>query len=445
MPSNLPGVDDIAIDARVIAVTALTAMACAMLVGLLPVASLRALRPFEALAGARGVARGTAFAQRALVVAEIVLAVVLLVAASAMARSFGDVLNRDRGFNPRGLEALNVSLPFGDDSYRDRDKRTAAFNAMLDRAAAVPGVRSVAATTGFPGSRLGILTSARITPTPGGTTVVAGVHAASDGYFETMGIPIRAGRSFTRADSVNAPLVAIVNEQLARQFPGGNPIGHRLPITVFGGTGSFEIVGVAGDIHLTGRPGYRVFLSLQQRSTFWIDLVLRAGTGPAATTAVRQALRALDRELLLENESSFQSIIINSLALERAQSGFAVMVGALSAVVAGIGIYALMTFLVTQRRREFGIRLALGSHPRQLFQHALSRALRLVAIGLAAGVLAAALLVRALGSQVFGLTSATAAAYLTAAALIVTVAAVAALIPARRAMKADPLVALRAE
>ncbi|HUR22070.1 MAG TPA: FtsX-like permease family protein, partial [Vicinamibacterales bacterium] len=222
--------------------------------------------------------------------------------------------------------------------------------------------------------------------------------------------------------------------------------GERIPISVLGDRETmFEIVGVAGNIQLTGRTGPRVFVPLAQASPYWIDLVYRTEASGVTNASVRQALRALNSELLLENESSFQAIISNSLALQRTQSAFAGLVGVLSTMVAGIGLYALMTFLAAQRRREFGIRLALGSQPRQLFQGAMSRAMRLVAIGLVIGATVAALTVRALGSRVFGLSSAGLGAYATAVSIVIAVSIAAAWIPARRAMRTDPLTALRAD
>lgn len=446
MPRGTPGLNDVVLNVPVLGVTMGVAMLSAMFVGLLPALSLRTLRPSEALAGSRSVARGTSRAQQAVVVVEIVLAVVLLVGAASMLRSFVAALERDRGYEPHGLQALNVSLPFSDDSYLPTERRARVFSEIVSRVAAIPGVRSAAAATGFPGSRLGILGGAPVTPPGGGPPAMAAIHAASEGYFATMGVPIKAGRDFTSADTSRAPGVIIVNELLAAQFPGGNPIGQRIPLSILGDRESvFEIVGVAGNIKLTERTSPRIFVPLAQASPYWIDLVYRTDSATVPAATVRQSLRDFNPELLLENESSLQAIIGNSLALERTQSAFAGLVGILSTMVAGIGLYALMTFLAAQRRREFGIRLALGSQPGQLFRGALLRAMRLVALGLVIGLSLAGLITRALGSRVFGLASAGAAAYATALLIVVAVSMVAAWMPARRAMRTDPLTALRSD
>ena len=446
MPRRTPGLEGVVVSLPVVGVTVAVALAAAIFIGVLPSFSLRSLRPAEALAGSRSVARSTSRAQHAVVVAEIVLAVVLLVGAAAMLQSFKAALNRDRGYDPRGLQALNVSLPFSDDSYLPTERRARAFDEIMQQVSSLPGVRAVSATTGFPGSALGILGGAPVTPPEGKPQVIAALHASSVGYFETLRVPIKAGRDFAATDTTSAPGAVIVNEVLAAQYPNGNPIGYRIPLSILGAPESmFEIVGVAGNIALTGRPGPRVFVALAQASPYWIDLVFRADDAGVTTSEVRQALRRFNKDLLLENESSLQGIISNSLALERTQSAFAGLVAVLSTTVAGIGLYALMTFLSTQRRREFGIRLALGSQPRQLFRGAMSRAMRLVFLGLAGGSALATLIVRALGSQVFGLTAAGVDAYAIAVAIVVAVSVLAAWIPARRAMRTDPLTALRSD
>jgi putative ABC transport system permease protein len=444
MPSRMPGLDDVMLNVPVVGVAVAVSLLAAVFIGVFPSFSLGAMRPSESLVGTRTVARGQMRSQRVLVVSEIVLAVVLLVGAAAMARSFAGVLDRDRGYNPVGLHALNVSLPFSDDSLEDTGRRARAFEAILSRVFAVPGVTHAAATTGFPGSRLGVLGSAALAPVAGGRPIIAAIHAASPRYFDTMGTRLTAGRLFADMDTTLAPRVAIVSEFLAKQFPGENPIGKRVSLSIYGREVVHEVVGVTADITLTERASNRVYVPLSQESPYWVDLVFRAGTSTAMRD-VRASLRDLNGDLLLENESSFQAIISDSLALERTQSAFALTIGVLSTIVAGIGLYALMTFLAVQRRREFGIRLALGSQPGQLFRGVLSHALRLVGLGLAIGVLASMGLVRLAGSRVFGLSSADANAYAVAAAIVCAVSVAAVWIPCRRVMKVNPLIALRAD
>jgi predicted permease len=444
MPRGTPGLDAVEPNPQVLAIALGLMVISAVLITVLPALGLGSLRPAEALAGSRGSTGAASRTQLGLVVTEIVLAMVLVVGAGAMLRSFVEALGRDRGYDPRGLQAINVSLPFSDDSYLDTTRRARAFGEILERVAAVPGVRRAAATTGFPGSRLGILGGAPIELPEGRAPIMTALHAASTGYFGTMGVPIEVGRSFASTDVASSPGVAIVNQQLARQFPGGNPIGRTVTLAFFGGKPApFEIVGVAGDIRLTGSPGFRAFVPLAQVSPYWIDLVYRTDERRAVALEVRRTLRELNPNLLIENDASFAAIISDSLALERTQSGFAIMIGALSAVVAGVGLFALVTFIVAGRRREFGIRLALGSEPPRLFREALAGPVRLAGIGVVCGIGAAVLVVRTLDSQVFGLKSAGASAYLAAALLVLVISIGAAWFPARRVMHTDPMVALR--
>ncbi len=444
MPRGTAGVDAIGPNPQVLAIALGVTVISSVLITLLPALGLGSLLPAEALAGSRGSTGAASRTQLGLVVTEIVLAVVLVVGAGAMLRAFVDALGRDRGYDPRGLHAINVSLPFSDDSYLDTTRRARAFDEILERVAEVPGVRRAAATTGFPGSRLGILGGAPIELPDGRAPIMAALHAATSDYFATMGVPIEAGRAFAATDVASTPGVAIVNAQLARQFPGGNPIGRTVTLSFFGGKPApFEIVGIAGDIRLTGSAGNRVFVPLAQVSPYWIDLVYRTDERRVVTAEVRRTLRELNPNLLIENDSSFEAIISNSLALERTQSGFAIMIGALSAIVAGVGLFALVSFIVAGRRREFGIRLALGSEPPRLFREALAGPVRLAGIGVVCGIVVAVLVLRALGSQVFGLNAAGVSAYVAAALLMLIVSIGAAWFPARRVMRTDPLVALR--
>jgi putative ABC transport system permease protein len=444
MPPRMPGLEAVGVNPAVAIVAVAAAFVSALLIALLPAVRLRHLRPADALAGGRTIARGTVRAQRWLVAGEVALAVTLLVGGAAMLQSFSAAIHRDRGYLPEHLHALNVSLPFSDDSYLPVDRRARAFEDILARVASVPGVRQVGATTGFPGSQLGILGASEIA-IAGRSPLIAAIHSASDTYFAAMGMPIQTGRAFTRADSFHAAPVAIVNALLAREFPDGNPIGRHIPVGVFGETRQYEIVGVAGNIRLGEHVGYRVFVPLAQASPYWIDLVFRTDGRLGAAADVRRALRDHSRDLLLENESSFQTIISDSLGLQRAQTTVVALVGGLSAVVAAIGIYALLTFLGAQRRRDMGIRIALGSPPGRLFRETFLGALRLVGAGVVIGIATAMLLVRVLGAQVFGLTSADAGTHVAAAAVVLGVAVVAVWIPARRVMRIDPLIALRME
>lgn len=450
MPPRLPGLEDVQLSPPVlvfaIAVSIVTALVC----GVLPVLNLGSVSASEALTGARQSGPRSQRLQSALVIAEVAVAVILVVGATLMMRSFTTLLDRDRGFNPHGVFALNVSLPFEQDRYLDDAVRAAALDGIVSRVARLPGVTHAGATNGFPGSALGILGSVMLHPEAGTAKadVSAALRSATPDYFAAMGVEVKRGRVFRPDDTASAPRVAIVNETLARaMWPDGQAIGRQLPVPRGDDRGTSDlwtVVGVVADMHLGARGPADIFLPVAQRPAFWIDLVMRTTGEPGALAEpVRRALRELNPDLLIENSKAIDTIVSNSLGLERAQASLATVVAVLSAAVAGVGLYALLAFAVAQRRREFGIRLALGSAPRALSRWMFVRGMRLALGGVAAGSAITFGLVRLLRAQVFGLSSATPLAYVGSALALLVVAALALWAPARRVLQADPLEAMR--
>lgn len=450
MPPRLPGLADVQLSVPVLAFAVGVSILTAVLCGVLPALSLGAVSASEALTGARHSGPRSQRLQNALVIGEVAAAMILVVGATLMTQSFGTLLNRDRGFNPHGMFALNVSLPFEDDKYLDAPLRAATLDAIIARVAKLPGVTHAGATNGFPGSALGILGGVMLHPPAVGTSrdVSAALRSATPDYFAAMGVAVRSGRVFRADDTASSPRVVVVNETLARaMWPDGSAIGREIPISSGddrGPTYQWTVVGVVADMHLGARSPADIFLPVAQRPAFWIDLVMRtAGDPDALAEPARRALRDLNPGLLIENSRSIDTIVSNSLGLERAQASLASVVAVLSAAVAGVGLYALVAFAVAQRKREFGIRLALGSAPRALSQWMFVRGLRLAIVGVAAGSAITFGLVRLLRTQVFGLSSATPWAYVGAALALLVVASIALWAPARRVLRADPLIAMR--
>lgn len=449
LTSGAPALADVRVSARVVAFSALLSTLAALAVALFPVAALRRVSPSESLAGSRTVSFATGRLQQALVVAEIALAMVLVVGAGVMVRSFIELLGRDRGFDPHGVVALNVTLPSWEGRYQEANARRLAFERILDRLEQ-EGIGRAGVTTGFPGSRLGAIGVAALTP-PGSTAgMTAVLRVASSGYFDAMGIALERGRLFSATDTAAAPRAAVVNETIARAWPDGNPVGHTILLPDLfsdaGGTRQYEIVGVVEDMWLYDRAWPAVFVPFAQVPPFWVDLVVRASGDPVtAARRVRQTLRSLEPDLLLENDSSLQTIVSDSLRLERAQSAFAVLIGVLAMTVAAVGLYAQLSWLSVRRRREIGIRLALGSPRRRVFGDIFARGMLLTGAGILAGSALTALVVTILQAEVFGLSAAGAGSYALGAALLLAVATLAIWIPARRTMQTDPIVALRTE
>jgi putative ABC transport system permease protein len=451
MPSGLPGLADVGVNVPVLAFSIAVCGLTAVISGLLPALGARSVSASEALTGARRIGPRSHRLQSALVVVEVAAAMTLVVGGTLMVRSFESLLDRDRGFNPHGVLALNVTLPFSAfDRNQDPDVRASALDRIIAAARRVTGVTSAGATNGFPGSSLGVLGGALLRSAgPAHEDVLAILHAASPDYFAAMGTRVLAGRSFSGGDTGSSTPVAIVNETLARALvPGGDAVGRQLALPTEGAGRSDlrEIVGVVGDMRLDDRASPDVFLPVAQRPAFWVDLVVRTDGDPAAlATPVRRALRSLEPDLLIENSTSIDAIISDSLGLQRAQSTLAAVVAFLAAVVSGVGLYALVAFVVAQRTREIGIRLALGSAPRALSWWLFRRGMRLAVIGIGIGIGATVLLVRYLGTLVFGLGTSTVSAYAASAGLLLVVALLAVWAPTRRVLRADPLVAMRSD
>ena len=452
MPPRLPGLDDVQLSPPVLAFAVAMSAATALLCGVLPAFSIGSLSASEALTGPRRSGPRSQRLQNTLVIAEVAAAMILVVGASLMTRSFATLLDRDRGFNPHGVFALNVSLPFEQDKYLDEALRAATLDGIVTRVARLPGVTHAGATNGFPGSALGILGTAILHSAAGASQadVSAALRSATPDYFAAMGVVVKSGRVFRAEDTASSPRVAVVNETLARaMWPDGVALGRELSLPSGddrGTTHLWTVVGVIADMHLGTRSRPDIFLPVVQQPAFWIDLVLRTTGDPAALAEpVRRTLRDLNPDLLIENSKSIDAIVSDSLGLERAQASLATVVALLSVAVAGVGLYALLAFAVAQRRREFGIRMALGSAPGALARWMFLRGMWLALAGVAAGSAVTWGLVRLLRAQVFGLASATAWAYVVSALALLVVAAFALWAPARRVLRADPLVAMRCD
>jgi hypothetical protein len=367
-----------------------------------------------------------------------------------MTKAFAAMLDRDRGFNPHGVFALSVTLPFEQQKYEAPAVRAAALDDVMARVSRVPGVMRVGATNGFPGSALGILGGAMLqSANATRPDIQAAIRSASSDYFATMGVTLKAGRVFTPADAAGTQPVVIVNEQLARaMWPDGTAVGREIAIPRMDPSQREvrQIVGVVSDMKLGTRGPSDIFVPVAQRPAYWIDLVMRTDGDPAALeTPVRRALREVNGDLLIENSTSIDRIISNSLGLQRAQATLATTVAILSAIVAGGGLSALLALAIAQRRREFGIRLALGSAPRALFWWIFARGMRLAVAGVVIGLSTALVLVRVLRSQVLGFSAASWTTYVSACAALLAIAAVALWGPSRRVLRTDPLTSMRVE
>ena len=442
---NLPRLNTVRIDGNALAFTLLAAVFTGVLFGVLPAMQTPALAVQDALKeGGRGLSagRGRAWMRNGLVVSEIAFASILLVGASLLVRSFIRVLDVDLGFQPEQTAVLRV-----DPSMRIANlaQQNAFLDDMLQRARSVPGVRAAGVSdvlpfAGDPAWQVGV--KGQIYPKD--QHPESYIRMVSDGYFAAAGIRLEAGRGFTEQDRASSEPVVIVNQTLARVlWRGQDPLGQ-----VVSQDGGRRVVGVVADVRheaLEKTGGSEMYIPLRQTGDYSaMELVART-TLPRDVFAsgIRAALRPLDPNLPIREVRSLQDLVDKAVSPRR----FLVMLlggfAAFALLLASLGIYAVISYSVNQRVQEIGIRMALGASPADLQWRILWGTFGLTALGLALGIAASRVLSNTLGSLLFGVTSGDPITYFGVGALLIVVAAAAGYIPAWRASRIDPMVALR--
>ena len=388
----------------------------------------------------------------ALVVAEVALSLVLLTGAGLLIRSFVRLQNIDPGFRAAGVFTARVSAPgvrypTGADAAR-------FFSNGLEKIRQLPGVQSAAGISFLPLAGPGMGTSFYRTDQavpPDGEQPITEVRPVTPNYFRTMGIPQLAGRDFSDADGADSPLVAVVSEGLVRRtFPGENPLGKRLQVAIGRAGGMHvEIVGVVGDVKFASldaetRPA--VYIPQPQLSIGLLTFVVRTEMEPLAlTNGVSAAVRSLDPEVPLADVRSMEDVVEATLARPRTVSVLLTAFALIALVLAGVGVYGVIAYSVSQRTQEIGVRMALGATVESVFRLVLGQALKLVVVGVAAGLVAAALLTSLLESLLFETEPLDPATFAATAVVLMIVATVASYAPARRGTRIAPTEALRAE
>jgi len=458
VPSNMPLAAPIRIDGGVLAFTFAVSLASGLLFGLLPF--LHAYR-FE-LSGSlkeggrlNRSARGWLGHTRSLLtVTEGALSVVLLVGAGLFIRSFARLGEVNPGFNTQRLLTTQVNLAEG--IYKVSTKRNEYYESVLQSVAALPGVRDAAFTSNLPLSGAVVTSAFELQvkeasnqPPPVGDSRDALLTAVSPSYFRTMRIPLLAGRLFEDGDRDGSPKVAIVSESLARAFWGtGNPLGKHvsLPITP---PDWCEIVGVVGNTRheaLSAEPSEEVYLPLRQNASPTAFLVIRTEGTPALISAeVRRAVTEVDRKEPLSEFVTMQEHVSNSMAPSRIRTVLLSTFAALALTLAVVGLYGLISFGVSGRTHEIGVRMAIGARREDVLKLVLGQAFRLTLLGVGVGIISALVLTRLLSSLLYGVSALDPLAFGAAAVVLTAAALLAAYLPARRATKIDPIVALRHE
>jgi putative ABC transport system permease protein len=449
-PEDLPRVKNGALDARVLGFTILITLLTGIVFGLVP--ALQSSRPNlnETLKeGGRGTTGGHHRVRGALVVTEVALAMMLLIGAGLLIRSFYRLQQVDPGFNPKNALAVTVSLPAK--KYAEEEQQAAFFTQLIEKVSGLPGVVAVGATQSLPIQGdyvLGFNIQGRPPDAPG-EEPSTNYYAVSPDYFKAMGIPLLRGRLFTERDKKDTPRVAIINETMAKKFfPGEDPIGKGINVT--NGPERFrEIVGIVADVKQYGldRPTtaqtYEPYL---QTPFSGMTLIVRTEGNPTALNAgVRGQVLSIDKDQPVSRSRTLEEVIAESVAKQR----FAMMLLGIFAVVAlilaAVGLYGVMSYSVTQRTHEIGIRMALGAQQKDVLKLVVGQGMILALIGVGVGLLASLALTSVMRTLLFGITATDPLTFLAIPLLLAVVALAASLMPARRAMKVDPMIALRYE
>jgi len=454
LPAGFPRVADVSVDVPVLIFAMLASIATGLIFGVVP--ALRSARVDLTSAlnegGRRTIGdRKSRRARSALVVAQVALAMVLLVAAGLLTRSMARLLAVNPGFDATGLLTAGVRPPARD--FPSGDARRQVFGAMVDRLAQVPGVTAVSASTLVPFSEQEDFYGFRIE----GRTNASGAPEAQDpearfyvvapGYFETMRIPVRQGRSLTRADDERASAVAIINRRFAElYFPNETPLGRR----VRSGSDAFRtIVGVVDNVSYSGldvTPKAEMYVPYAQQDVESLTLIVRtAGDAGALVAPVRAAVRDAARGTPIAEVATMDQLIDASVAQRRLSMMLLGTFALLALVLASVGIYGVLSYAVAERSREIGIRRALGALDGQVMRLIVGDGMRLALIGVACGVVAAFLATRAMRGLLFEVEAADPLTFVGVAVFVGLVSLLASYLPARRAARVDPTEALRAE
>jgi putative ABC transport system permease protein len=452
-PASVPRLAQAAIDPRLFGFALAVSLATGILFGLAPAMQGSRTSLSESLSeGSRGgtAGRGGRRLRNALVVTEVALAVVVLIGAGLLIRSFIRLRSVDPGFQPSGV--LTVRVPLGGGRNTAPGRRIAFFRQLSDRIAMVPGVRVVGAVNDLPltGFGTGSYFAVEGRPAPNAEQrPIALLRSVTPSYFRTMEIPLLAGRALADSDTAQSPAVIVVNQVLARHFwPGGSAIGGRIAIDQLAGHVS-EIVGVVADVkaeRLDGEEWPTLYIPYPQGPATAMTLTVRTSGSPMRlASAVTREVHSLDPDQPVADIRTMEEVVNLSMAAARFNTTLLLSFAGVAFLLAAVGIYGVISYDVSQRTNEIGIRMALGAQPADVRRMILRQGGRLAVYGIAAGLLGAAVLTRWMGTMLFGVNPTDVWTYTAVSILLALVALGASYVPSRRAMVPDPVIALRHE
>ncbi len=453
-PRDIPHLANAHLDLRVLVFTLGVSLATGILFGLAPAFAAMHVPINSTLkeGGAqKGSAGGARKSQKILTVAEVSLALVLFIGAGLLMRSLLRLTSLPLGFNPQNVLTAQISLP--PSSYKELENQREFFSELVQRIEALPGVTSAAVTTGLPTNGFVEATVLEVEgrPAPAAGTLASGTNAVfvdqiSPGFFAALRIPLLRGRLLDKRDAANAPRMLVVNEALVRRyFPNATPIGVRVKLA---GGDWWTIAGVIQDVRqsFAGEIEPVVFLPVEQSPTSVMSLVIRSQVPPETLArAVREQVEAIDRNLPIYEVQTMEEVIAPQTASQKFNASLLGLFAGLAVLLAAVGIYGVMAYAVSQRTREIGIRMALGAAPERVRAMMLRQGLWLAVIGIGCGLAASLALTRLMRNLLFGIKPTDPVTFAGVSAILLIVAMAACWIPARRATRVNPTIALRYE
>jgi putative ABC transport system permease protein len=453
-PRDLPSLRGVGLNYQVLGFTLLVSVVTGLIFGVVP--ALEASRPNlnEALKeGGKGAGGGTGGhrVRDIFVVAEVALALVLLIGSGLMIKSFLRLQSVNPGFNPQNLLTVRLLLPGS--KYGEDRQRVAFFRQALSRIESLPGVRSVGAVNFLPfsgsGAATGFTIEGRPAPAPGEKPVVDS-RVCDPNYFQAMGIPLISGRTFSEKEATEVSHVVIINQTLARTyFPDEDPIGRRITIEMTNEPVPSQIIGVVGDVKHAGldvEPKATAYWPHPELAYSFMTIVARTEGDPLSlASAVQGEVKALDKDQPIADVRTMEQLLMASVARARFSTLLLSIFAGVALLLAAVGIYGVMSYSVTQRTHEIGIRMALGAQRADVMRLVVGRGMMLASIGIGIGLAAALGLTRVMASLLFAVSATDPLTFGTISLVLAGVALAANLVPARRATKVDPMVALRYE